>query len=134
MDKKTAAKAVKILLETVVDKIKEATRLSGSITSDDSWQAFDQACYEADFYINEALLCTPDESPEVEGKLYSSLKQIAALRIKAWEDWQMLWREQQAIADPTGKYGVMRVERDFVAMAMKDDDGNDGNGYHSPKR
>lgn len=135
MDKKTAIKAYKVMLEVALDKMAIATRLASSITSAEEWVAFDKACNEASLFVIDALTCVAlkDLVPESdEKKLYASLRELHTIRIEAYINWEMLWREQEAIANPTGKYGVMKARRETLTAMLKDDDS--GNGRHSPKQ
>lgn len=134
MNKKAAAKAVKVLLEVALEKMAKATRLAGSIISDEAWIEFDKTCNEAGVLVTDALCCGPYGflPEEDEKKLIGALKELHAIRIEVWINWQMLWREAEALRDPTGKYGVMRAEREALATALKDED-DIGNGHHSPK-
>ena len=133
MDKRTAIKAYQIQLEVAYDKIVRATRLVGSINSDKEWKEFDDTCKEADALVFNALCCVALKNlvPESEEKkLIASLKQLHVNRIEACINWNMLWREREAIANPQGKYGIMRARRLKMEAALQDDDGD---GHHDPK-
>lgn len=107
-------KAFRIQLEVALEKIQKATRLAGSITSAEEWKEFDKTCVEADCLIFDALTCVAlkDLVPESdEKKLISALRQLQVDRIEVYVNWNMLWREQEAIRDPKGKYGIMRARR-----------------------
>ena len=90
------------------EEIQKAVSLYNGITDEVSWQEFDRACAEADFSLNKALIDAP---PENEEKLRSDLEQIRWLRMEGFINWQMEWREAEAIANPKGFYGQMRARR-----------------------
>ena len=105
-------KVFKLLVETAAEELAKATHMCGSIVDEASWKAFDRACSRADSFLYEALHYVPDDLPlEDEDKLFANLREIASLRIEGWINWQMMWREQQAIQNPTGRYGLMRARR-----------------------
>ena len=90
MNKKTTIKTVKVLLELAYYKMKCAVYLCGSI-SNKKRRAFDQACYEADCFMVEALCyMRKDNDIKTEDKLYTKLKKLIALRVNILEDWQAL--------------------------------------------
>ena len=134
MDKRTAIKVYKVMSEVAAEKIRRAARLADRIISDEAWIAFDKAANEASLFMINALCSVPDGflPEEDERRLHASLREMAALRIRIWENWQILWREQQAIVNPTGKYGVMRAEREALTTMLQDGD-DDGNGHHGSK-
>lgn len=96
MDKRTAAKALKVMLEVAREKVEAATDICGNIDSDSKWKAFDKACKEADSFVISALCCVPDGflPEDEEKKLISSLKELQANRIEVFIGWQMKWRER----------------------------------------
>jgi len=98
MNRKTA-KTVKVLLEVAYDKMKYAVSLCGGSINDGKRQAFDEICHEADCFMVEALdYMRKDNAVGAENKLYVRYQELIALRLKIWEYWQMLWREQQEIS------------------------------------
>lgn len=127
MNKKTVAKAYRIQLEVALEKIAKATRLAGDITSKEKWVAFDKTCNEANFLIVEALYCVPDGflPEEDEKKLISSLKELHAIRIETWINWEMAKREAEAVRKPAGRYGHMKARREMLEGVLA----ADGNGH-----
>lgn len=132
MDKRTAKKICRIELEVALDKIKEATRLAHRIDDAEAWAMFDKRCFEAQFYVADALSCAPDGflPEDDEKKMMACLKELANLKIEAWVKWEMTRREQEAIASPQGRYGLMRARRLAMEAALQQVKDDDGNGHH----
>lgn len=126
MDKQAAKKACKVMLEVALDHIERAINMADSVDSDEKWQAFDKACYAADFNIMDALCCAPDGflPEDDEKKLISGLRKIQAIRTEAFINWQMKWREEEAIRNPNGKYGMAKARREALWTALQDEDGH----------
>lgn len=77
------------------NEIQRIVHLYDNINDKASWLEFDRACANAE--DNEGLR--------------SDIEQIRWLRIEGFIDWEMAWREREALANPKGFYGEMRKRR-----------------------
>ena len=118
-------KAFNLLVTKAAKELAKATHLAGNITSEASWIEFDRTCHAAESHLADALALDMIIPSELEKELDDHIWEVTALRIRALEDRQMAKREQEAVRNPAGRYGIMKRRREIVEDALA----ADGNGH-----